>query len=180
METNRPGHTPTSDDTITYDAETALADAARTRLAIAEKARFRPVDHAVIIGMGASFIVSGLSFLAGEPIFPRYLLVLFPLVFVSVAAFLSIRRMNREGAVSRLDSLGRPGARIPLVLMLLSVVVYIASMPIRDIYGLSPWIEPAAAVVLTILWALASFGAARNNEREIEKARRELAALQAS
>lgn len=167
----------TSTAPVDYTATAALRDAAQARLAIAEKSRFGTGDYVALISMGASFIVSSLSFLSTSTTV-RYLLAAFPFLIASIVFVVAVRKMHTTGTMSGLDSLARRGPRGPLVLMVIGMIVFAASLPIRDLADLSEWIVPIAAVVLAASWTAAAFWAARISERELAQAQADVAELE--
>ena len=162
-------------NTAQYDAHSALTDAARTRVAIAEKTQVLPLDYLLNGIVGLAFVAASFNALVAG--WPGYLVAAIPLLVLIPVSMVQVRRVERTGTQ---QGWGRVFSTTKGALVLLGIgfVAYIGSMVVRDRMDLSNTIAVVGAVVFALSYLAATWWIDRAARRQLTAARAELAALE--
>ena len=176
METQARSNTPAAD----YDPHQALLDATRSELAVAERLRFAPIDHVNAGLIGVSFVLATFNYLFDGWL--SYAVGAIPLLAIIAVSFGLLRKLRGLESAGFLGLGTKPGLRAaagPMGLLIGSMLVYLAALPVRDVFDTGEWIVHVASVVLLVSWVAASLWAGRIVERTIERLTTEVARLEA-
>ncbi len=154
-----------------YSARSALRDAAGARVDMARKSLFTTGDYLASAVIGAALAVQGAAQLADGAW--AYALMGFSMVILAAVLIHTMWRTSRAGITSRWSTLTAV-SRGPVALLLLGVLVFLASLPVRDVFDLTAWVPVYAVLVTIVCLAAGTWWMSRLARRELADAQREL------
>lgn len=155
-----------------YSPRSALRDAAQARVDMARKSIFTPIDYLYFALIGIALAMQAAAQVADGV--GAYVLLALSMVIILGGLAHTVRRSARAGFISRWSAFASI-SRGPVALFVAGLLVFLVSLPVRDIFGLTPWL-PVYAVLVTLLCVAAStWWMSRLARRELADAQRELA-----
>ncbi|MFT3943401.1 MAG: hypothetical protein QM705_06190 [Ancrocorticia sp.] len=131
-----------------YSADEALRDAAQAR-SLAQQAQNVPLPPFVIALLATVLPLSSFGSVITSPW--NYIFLVASLLVAGGTVGYSAKIMDNHGVRPLiLDELSRQ-PRI-LITLVLSTLVYVATLPLTDIFGWSPWIIPLVGCSVSALW----------------------------
>lgn len=138
---------------------------------MARKSLFTTGDYLASAVIGAALAVQGAAQLADGAW--AYALMGFSMVILAAVLIHTMWRTSRAGITSRWSTLTAV-SRGPVALLLLGVLVFLASLPVRDVFDLTAWVPVYAVLVTIVCLAAGTWWMSRLARRELADAQREL------
>lgn len=155
-----------------YSPRSALRDAAQARVDMARKSIFTSTDYLYFAVIGLAIAMQAAAQLVDGA--GAYVLLALSLVIIMGGLAHVVRRSARTGFTSRWSA-SVSISRGPMALFFAGLLVFLVSLPVRDIFDLTPWLPVYAVLVTLLCVAVSTWWLSSLARRELAGAQRALA-----